>query len=207
MLKKLILQSITLPLLLVASQSVFATVILSFTPNTQTVLLSGQASVNIVATNLQNEYIGAFDFDVSWDNSILSLASASFGNALGGGSLSLQSESTNNSLGTSSLAESSLLSSLTSLQTGTTNIILATLVFDALNVGQSVLSLTGNIAGGGFLGNENGNLLAASANTGLINVVSTSIPEPETLFLVGVGFLALFGLRRRNRCNIKLTSW
>jgi len=207
MLKKLILQSITLPLLLVASQSVFATVILSFTPNTQTVLLSGQASVNIVATNLQNEYIGAFDFDVSWDNSILSLASASFGNALGGGSLSLQSESTNNSLGTSNLAESSLLSSLTSLQTGTTNIILATLVFDALNVGQSVLSLTGNIAGGGFLGNENGNLLAASANTGLINVVSTSIPEPETLFLVGVGFLALFGLRRRNRCNIKLTSW
>ena len=57
--------------------------ILSFTPNAQTVLLSEQASVNIVATNLQNEYVGAFDFDVSWDNSILSLASVSFGNALG----------------------------------------------------------------------------------------------------------------------------
>ncbi len=205
-LKKLILCGIALPLLLITSQSVFATVILSFTPNTQTVLLSGQASVNIVATNLQNEYVGAFDFDVSWDNSILSLASVSFGNALGGGFLSLQSENTNNGLGTSNLAESSLLSSLASLQTGTTNIILATLVFDALSVGQSVLSLTGNISGGGFLGNENGELLAASANTGLINVVSTSIPEPETLFLLGVGFLALFGIRRRNGYNIKLTS-
>ncbi len=78
------------------------------------------------------------------------------------------------------------------------NIILAALVFDALNVGQSVLSLTGNISGGGFLGNENGELLAANANTGLINVVSTSTPKPETLFLLGAGFLALFGIRRRN---------
>ncbi len=206
MLKKLILRGMILPLLLITSQSVFATVILSFSPNTQTILLSGQASVNIVASNLQNEYIGAFDFDVSWDNSILSLASVSFGNALGGGSLSLQSENTNNGLGTSNLAESSLLSSLTSLQTGTTNIILATLVFDALSVGQSVLNLTGNISGGGFLGDENGGILDTSTNPGLINVVTTSIPEPETLFLVGVGLLALFGLRRRNGCNIKLTS-
>jgi len=206
MFKKLILRGMVLPLLLITSQSVFATVILSFTPSTQTVLLSGQASVDIVASNLQNEYIGAFDFDVSWDNSILSLSSVSFGSALGDGFLSFQDANTNNGTGTSSLAESSFLTDLTSLQTGTANIILATLIFDTLSVGQSALSLTGNILGGGFLGDENGLLLTASANTGLINVVSTSIPEPETLFLMGVGFLALFGLRRRNGCNIKLTS-
>ncbi|MCF6338541.1 MAG: PEP-CTERM sorting domain-containing protein [Gammaproteobacteria bacterium] len=203
MLKKLILRGITLSFLLTVSQSAFATVILGFTPNTQTVLLSGQASVNIVATNLQNEYVGAFDFDVSWDNSILSLASVSFGNALGGGSLSLQSENTDNGLGTSNLAESSLLSSLTSLQTGTTDIILATLIFDTLSVGQSILNLTGNIPGGGFLGNENGSLLTTSANTGLINVVTVS--EPESLFLVGAGLLALFGMRRRNKTKVTLS--
>ncbi len=205
MLKKLILRGITLSLLLITSQSAFAIVILSFTPNTQTVLLSGQASVDIVVSNLQNEYVGAFDFNVGWDNSILSLASVSFGSALGGGSLSLQSENTNNGLGISNLAESSFLSNLTSLQTGTTNIILATLVFDALNVGQSILSLTGNISGGGFLGDENGSLLMTNSNTGLIKVVNT-IPEPETLFLVGAGLLAIFGIRRRKGCNIKLTS-
>jgi len=204
MLKKLILQGITLSLLLITSQSVFATVILNFTPNTQTVLLSGQASVNITASNLQNEYVGAFDFNVGWDTSILSLSSVSFGSALGGGFLSFQSENTNNGLGTSSLAESSFLSNLTTLQTGVDDIILATLVFNTLNVGQSVLSLTGNILGGGFLGDESGNLLAANANTGLINVVS--VPEPKTLFLLGVGFLALFGIRRQNEYNIKLTS-
>jgi len=205
MFKKLILRGITLPLLLMTSQSVFATVMLDFSPNTQTVLLSGQASVDVTASNLQNEYIGAFDFGIAWDNSILSLSSISFGSALGGGVSSFQDENTNNSLGISNLSESSLLFDLTSLQTGTADIILATVVFDTLNVGQSALNLTGNILSSGFLSDENGSLLTASANSGLINVV-TSIPTPETLFLVGLGLLALFATRRQNSYNIKLTS-
>jgi len=198
-LKKSVLRAIFLPLLLVTSPSVLATVILDFTPGTQTVLLSGQASVDITASNLQNEYIGAFDFNVAWDNSILSLSSVSFGSALGGGLLSLQSASINNALGISSLAESSFLSDLTSLQTGTADIILATLVFNTLSVGQSVLSLTGNLPGGGFLGNESGLLLAANADTGIINVVDNPIPVPATLLLMGTGLLTLLGIRRRNR--------
>ncbi len=198
MFKKLILRSMVSSFLLITSQSAFAVVILNFTPTAQTVLLSGQASVDITASNLQNEYIGAFDFDVNWDNSILSLASVSFGSALGGGLLSFQNESTNNGLGISTLAEASFLSDLTSLQTGTTDIILATLVFDTLSVGQSILNLTGNIPGGGFLGDENGFLLATNANTGSINVVATQVPVPETLFLMGAGLLTLLSVRRRN---------
>ncbi|NOX91238.1 MAG: PEP-CTERM sorting domain-containing protein [Gammaproteobacteria bacterium] len=198
MFKKLILRSMVSSFLLITSQSAFAVVILNFTPTAQTVLLSGQASVDITASNLQNEYIGIFDFDVNWDNSILSLASVSFGSALGGGLLSFQNESTNNSLGISTLAEASFLSDLTSLQTGTTDIILATLVFDTLSVGQSILNLVGNIPGGGFLGDENGFLLATNANTGSINVVATQVPVPETLFLMGTGLLTLLSVRRRN---------
>jgi len=199
MFKKSILPSIVLPLLLISSPSAFATVILDFSPSVQTVPLSGQASVDITASNLQSEYIGAFDFDISWDSSILSLASVSFGNALGGGLLSFQAENTNNSMGTSSLTELSFLSNLTSLQTGNTNIILATLIFDTLSTGQSALALAGNISGGGFLSDENGNLLAASANSGLINVVTVS--APETLFLMGIGLLMIFGIRRRNESD------
>lgn len=209
MIKKLMLHGITLFLLLMTSQTVFATVILGFTPNTQTVLLSGQASVDITASNLQNEYIGAFDFNITWNNSILSLSNISFGNALAGGTSSFQSETIDNGLGTSNLAESSFLFDLTSLQTGTADIILATLIFDTLSVGQSVLNLTENILGGGFLGDENGSLLTTNADTGIINVVdviATPVSAPETLFLMGLGLLAIFSVRRRNEYNIKLTS-
>jgi len=198
MLKKPVFRAMFLLLLFITSQSAVATVILSFTPDTQTVLLFGQASVDITASNLQDEYIGAFDFGVGWDNSILSLASISFGNALGGGFLSLQSENINNGSGISDLAEVSFLSDLTLLQTGTADIILATLVFDTLSVGQSVLNLTGNIRGGGFLGDENGLLLAADANSGLINVVASPVPLPGALFLMGGGLLGLWGVRWRN---------
>jgi len=196
-LKNLILRAMFFPLLLITSQSALATVILGFTPGTQTVLLSGQASVDITASNLQNEYVGAFDFSIGWDSSILSLASVSFGGALGGGLLSFQSESTDNGLGISSLTESSFLSDLTMLQTGVADIVLATLVFDTLSIGQSALSLTENISGGGFLGDEKGLLLAANANGGLIKVTS-QVPVSETLSLMGIGLLALLGIRRRN---------
>jgi len=195
MFKKSILKGMALSLLLMTSQSVFAIVILDFTSNTQTVLLGGQASVDITASNLQNEFIGEFDFNVNWDSSILSLSGISFGNALGGGgAFSLQG--TTDVQGMATLAETSLVTDLTSLQTGTTDIILATLVFNTLNVGSSALTLTGNIDGG-FLGDEIAELLATEANSGLVNVVSSSVSEPGTLLLMGIGLLTFLSGRRR----------
>ncbi len=196
---KLILRAVAFSLLLMASQSVFAVVILNFSPNSQTVLLSGQASVDIVASNLQNEFIGEFDFIASWDSSILSLANVSFGSLLGDGTNSIQSEITDNVAGSSILAEVSFLSSadLFLSQPGTGNFILATLVFDTLTVGLSDLTLTQNISGGGFLGDGGGLLLAANANPGSINVVAASVPEPGTLFLIGIGLLTILTLRQR----------
>jgi len=84
-----------------------------------------------------------------------------------------------------------------------------TLTFDIVasdvDTDDTVSLNSAGLAGGGFLSDENGSLLTASANSGLINVV-TSAPTPETLFLVGVGLLALFATRRQNSYNIKLTS-
>lgn len=197
MYKKIIFKGMVFFLLLMGYQSAFATVILDFSPNSQTVLLSGQASVDIVASNLQNEFISGFDFNTRWDSNILSLANVSFGSALG--SPSLPSVTIDNSLGFSNLADISFLFDLTSVQSGTGSIILATLVFDTLTVGVSDLSLTGNIPGGGFLSDEYGFLLATSANSGSINVITATIPEPGTLFLLGIGLLTVLSIRQRSK--------
>lgn len=191
-----ILRGMAMAFLLMLSQSAFAVVVLDFSPNTQTVLLPGQASVDIMATGLNNEYIGGFDFIVDWDTSILSLASVSFGSSLG--FFPFQAEITDNALGTSNLAELSF-EDVTLFQTGITDFILATLVFDTLSVGLSALNLTENILGGGFLSDETGfGALAATANTGYINVISTAVPEPGTLLLMGIGLLTVLSVRRQN---------
>ncbi len=194
MCKKIILKGMVVAFLLMAYQSAFATVILDFSPNSQTVVLSGQASVDIVADNLQNEFISGFDFNTSWDSNILSLANVSFGSALG--PPSFPSATIDNSLGFSNLSDISFLFDLTSVQSGTGSIILATLVFDTLTVGMSDLTLTGNISGGGFLSDEYGLLLAANANSGSINVIAASVPEPGTLFLLGAGLLTILSIRK-----------
>ena len=69
---------------------------------------------------------------------------------------------------------------------------LATLAFDTLAVGTSLLGLTVNA-----LGDADGNLLIADAvGTGTIAVTPQAVPAPGALLLLG-GALAALGLRGR----------
>jgi hypothetical protein len=68
---------------------------------------------------------------------------------------------------------------------------LATFSFNTIAAGNSALSLTLNA-----LGDANGDSLSATLQNGTINV--TTVPEPATWLLFGVGLLAMFGMSRRS---------
>ncbi|MDH3431557.1 MAG: PEP-CTERM sorting domain-containing protein, partial [Gammaproteobacteria bacterium] len=91
---------------------------------------------------------------------------------------------------------------LGNLQDGIAPVVLATLIFDAISIGTSDLSFTGNILGQSspfnLLGDELGIPLAVlEPGTGSITVVPVAqVPEPGSLLLLLTGLLAMIVRRR-----------
>ena len=135
--------------------------------------------------------VGAFDLDLAYDDSILSLTSVTFGDPGLGNQLDLVAlGSLNGSTpgsGTVNLFEVSLdsVTDLHALQAD--SFALATLTFQTLAPGTSSLDLTGV-----GLSDALGALLPATLVSGNVNV----IPEPSTALLIGLGLLGL-GARKR----------
>lgn len=135
--------------------------------------------------------LSVFDVDVSYDASILDFNSVTYGDQLdlfGLGSIT----DTTPGMDTVNLYELSLdlPNDLDTMQLGTFT--LATLSFDALNIGNSSLGVSINA-----LGDSWGDMLTADVLTGSVNVAP--VPEPATMFLFGTGLIGLVGFRNRSR--------
>lgn len=170
---------------------------LEFVPSSQTVAIGDPVTVDVFAANPGGTLIGAYDFFVNYESSVLTLNSIVFGSALGGPLDSLQDDA-ESPAGTVNLSELSFLTDLTPLQNGADNVLLFTMVFDTDMLGTSALTFSENIAGvaDGFLGDENGQaIMLDSVGTGAINVV----PVPGAIWLMGSGLLALYGFKNRRR--------
>ena len=183
---KQLISGLVLAATMLVSQSSYA-VLLGFSPSFQSVNLGNQASVDIVASDFNGEFIGAFDFNTAWDSSILSFASIEFGSALGG-PLNAFEFGTPAGPGSIDLFGVSLAFDLSMYQDGLADITLATLTFDTLSSGISDLNFSGSIAPNSlFLVDDLGIALSTNTASGAIQVVS--VPEPLSILLLGLGLV------------------
>lgn len=149
---------------------------ISLSPSTQSVTSGNAYSIDVLFdAEGSTAGLGAFDFDVSFDSSLLGFASASFGtglDALGLGSLQAL---TPGAAGSLNLFEVSLDSAADLLAYQSQSFKLATLTFTGLSAGSANFGLSINA-----LSDAAGNSIAA-------------VPEPTTyaMLLAGLGMLAL----------------
>jgi hypothetical protein len=144
-----------------------------------TVSSSGVATVALDISGLGNgTALGTFDVNVGFNSSVVSFASASYGDPVLGDQLNLEGfgpvSSTIPGSGTTELFELSVdsPSALTSLQA--TSFTLATLTFDAVGSGTSGLDLSVNA-----LGDQNGLPINATLQNGSITVTGPTMQAPE----------------------------
>ncbi len=194
--KRNVLFTVLLLLVMAATQTAWADAVLSFSPLNQTVPLNSLVSVAITADPQDaNKVVGNYNFTVTWDPNILTFNGFTFSGALGsevdGSTVNLGSVDVFNvslELDPSVLAANQL----------TRPIDLFTLTFLAANVGHSDLNFVGTNNTPIILGDFDGTPYSLILDTGGITVTQGAIPEPTTMLLVASGFGAAL-LRRRKK--------
>jgi len=157
---------------------------LALAPSAASVSLGDAVNVDVNIAGLASggpPSVGAFDLDVAFDPSVLSPTGVAFGPFLGNPLLfEALTDFKFSTPGIVDFAEVSLLSpfELDVLQPATFS--LATLSFTAIGSGTSQFNFAGDIRVDDPFGNK----------------LSISIPEPATVILLGLGFIALCIIRR-----------
>lgn len=142
--------------LLALSISANATTI-EIRPNDQSVDLLDQASIDIWFIPDSGVLLGSFDFDLGFDDSILSVFDVAFGTSLDGGFFASIQGDVDLGFGMHNLFEVSLLApfELPDFQTGG-EFLLATITFDTIGTGTSLLEFGGLFLFSDEIGDELG---------------------------------------------------
>jgi hypothetical protein len=173
---------------------------ITFMPDSAEVSISSQIAVDVDVQS-PDDLISAYDFAVNWDAAILTLAGIDFGPSLGGPLDSIQDFT--GVAGSVSVAETSLLTDLTGLQTGG-DFRLFTLHFDPITPGISALSITSG-AVSGYLFDTDGDPLS-DVMPGSATITATPVPAPLLLVLSGLVLLANRAGRASARRIVRLSG-
>lgn len=175
---------------------------LTLTPLSQDVMLGNSFSVNLKfdAQN-SNLGLGAYDFDVGYDASLINFQSILFSaglDVLGLGSI----QNSTTSLGSINISDISLDSVTDILNLQPNSFILATLNFQTLAIGTSNFVFTTNA-----IGDANGNAITTTILPSAVNVMGTvsdpnvpsAVPTPEANLMFIVGMMLLIGFVAINK--------
>jgi hypothetical protein len=152
--------------------------------------------LEVVVSGVGTSSLGAYDLDVTFDDSLLSFSSLDFGALLGGPVDSIQVPATLGA-GVIDFAEISLLShaELQALQGD--SFTLATLHFTVDAAGTSTVAISQALAAGGETG---GALPVTSLGSARVTgVAAGAVPEPGAAALFGLGLLAVLRRAARGR--------
>lgn len=174
---------------------------LGFVVDNDPLTLGQTTEVSVVVSGLGEDAapsLSAFDFNVLFDSSILSLTVVAFGDPVLGNQLALSGTSLNGSddsvAGILNMYEVSF-ASVSELNTDQADsFVLGVLTFEGVGVGSSSLSLDSVV-----LGDALGDPLAFSLVSGALSVSDATVPVPATGFLLSTGLCLLGWLCRRSR--------
>ncbi len=162
---------------------------IGFEPAAASVSLGDTLDVAVMISGLGGEIVSAYDLDIGYDPSILSATGVSFGSLLNGSdplnSFQIFDLSTP---GVIDLAELSLLSDLDLAGLQSDTFALATLSFSTLAVGTSPLNFVPDPVFGIDVKGSNAQVLQLDVQRGSVTVAA-SVPEPNTLMLLGAGLV------------------
>ena len=169
-----------------SSESVLAIPLVSVEPTSQSVVADGTIPVRIAVSGVADLY--AYQFDLTFDPTVLSAVSITEGDFLApGGSTLFVPGTIDNGAGSIRFTADTLIGSVPGMSgTGT----LANVQFQAVAAGTSPLDLANVL----LLDSSLGDISATTAGRS-VEVTPGAIPEPQTLLLVGFGLLGLAAVR------------
>jgi hypothetical protein len=160
---------------------------LSFDPSASAFGVGGLFGLDVVISDLENDNLAAFDFNVNYDDAILEFDSYTLGTGLGDISLLEAADLSEGDLGGGiiNLAE---LSWLSDFSWQADSFILATLFYIGIDAGESLLSFSDVVLCDDLWPPG---ALDADLYNGSVKEVMVPVPEPSTFLLLGGGSIGL----------------